>query len=70
MSATNDVSRSEDSANSLLDRSMLDPAWRAPRLECVSAEELASRADQFEILVVRPGVRDADALPKDFNEQA
>ena len=70
MSATNDVSRSEDSANSLLDRSMLDPAWRAPRLECVSAEELASRADQFEILVVRPGVRDADALPRDFKDQA
>ena len=70
MSATNDVSRSEDSANSLLDRSMLDPAWRAPRLECVSAEDLASRASRFEILVVRPGVRDADALPKDSNEQA
>ena len=70
MSATNDVSRSEDSANSLLDRSMLDPAWRAPRLECVSAEELASRADQFEILVVSPGVRDADALPRDFKDQA
>ena len=49
---------------------LLDPAWRAPRLECVSAEELASRADQFEILVVRPGVRDANTLPTDFNDQA
>ena len=38
---------------------LLDPAWRAPQLECVSAEDLASRASRFEILVVRPGVRDA-----------
>jgi len=49
---------------------LLDPAWRAPRLECVSAGDLASRADQFEILVVRPGVRDANTLPKDFKDQA
>ena len=49
---------------------LLDPAWRAPRLECVSAEELASRGDQFEILVVRPGVRDASTLPKDFTDTA
>ena len=93
MSATNDVSQSEDSANSLIDRSraaastidghsravvgvsrgrlvLLDPAWDAPRLECMSAEDLASRASRFEILVVRPGVRDADALPKDFTDPA
>ena len=133
MSATNDVSQSEDSANSLIDRSsaaastkkrdapsdspeddgarasdaapdapsassnakrrsvedpaptsdsravvgvsrgrlvLLDPAWRAPRLECVSAGDLASRANQFEILVVRPGVRDANTLPTGFSEQA
>ena len=49
---------------------LLDPAWGAPQLECVSAEDLASRASRFEILVVRPGVRDADALPRDFNDQA
>ena len=49
---------------------LLDPAWCAPQLECVSAEDLASRASRFEILVVRPGVRDADALPRDFNDQA
>ena len=49
---------------------LLDPAWRAPRLECVSAGDLASRTDQFEILVVRPGVRDANTLPKDFKDQA
>ena len=89
MSATNDASRSEDSANSLLDRSiafdghsravvgvsrrrlvLLDPAWCTPRLECVSAGDLASRADQFEILVVRPGVCDASTLPRDFKDQA
>ena len=49
---------------------LLDPAWCAPQLECVSAEDLASRASRFEILVVRPGVRDASTLPTDFNEQA
>ena len=49
---------------------LLDPAWRTPRLELVSAEDLASRADQFEILVVRPGVHDASTLPTGFNEQA
>ena len=49
---------------------LLDPAWDAPRLECMSAEDLASRASRFEILVVRPGVRDADALPKDFTDPA
>ena len=49
---------------------LLDPAWRAPRLECVSAGDLASRTDQFEILVVRPGVRDANTLPKDFTDPA